>query len=149
MKKKLKLNVKVTCGIISQQHSIDRNSPPQFSRLNRLLKLWLTNGEIFFRSWVRTLVARSDWWASLKVVSISNSPWWARTALANPSGPSRSSTSRKPTGGSPDSDGGAKKNRERKVTGENDKGKMTRKSTCVYMWWSSLWEIHIRCQRKL
>lgn len=35
------------------------------------------------------------------MVSISNRPWWARTALANPSGPSRSNTSRKPTGGSP------------------------------------------------
>lgn len=79
----------------------DTNSPPQFSRLKRLLKLWLTKGEIFFRSWVRTLVARSDWWASLNVVSISSRPWWARTALAKPSGPSRRSTSRKPTGGSP------------------------------------------------
>lgn len=86
-------------------HSTHRNSPPQFSRLKRLLKLWLTNGEIFFRSWVRTLVASSDWWASLKVVSISSRPWWARTALANPSGPSCSNTSRKPTGGSPSSEG--------------------------------------------
>lgn len=102
-------------------HSTPRHSPPQFSRLKRLLKLWLTNGEIFFRSWVRTLVARSDWWASLKVVSISSRPWWARTALANPSGPSLSNTSRKPTGGSPSGAGEeSEKERVKEVNEENN-----------------------------
>lgn len=37
---------------------------------------------------------------------MSRRPRWARTALANPSGPSRSNTSRKPTGGSPGRGGG-------------------------------------------
>lgn len=68
-------------------------------------------------------MARRDWWASLKVVSISSRPWWARTALANPSGPSRSNTSRKPMGGSPGSEGGREggisKERE-EVNVEND-----------------------------
>lgn len=76
-------------------------TPPQFSTLKRLLKLWATKGAIRLRSWVRTRVARRDWWASLNVVSISSRPWWARTAFAKPSGPSLSSTSLKPTGGSP------------------------------------------------
>lgn len=53
------------------------------------------------RSWVRTRVASSDWWASLKVVSISSSPSWLRTARAKPSGPSRSRMSLKPVGGGP------------------------------------------------
>lgn len=113
-----KLPKGVTCS--STRKFSDTNSPPQFSRLKRLLKLWLTKGEIFFRSWVRTLVARSDWWASLKVVSISSRPWWARTALANPSGPSRRSTSRKPTGGSPAGRSGCKE--EKCVTGDFWKG---------------------------
>lgn len=53
------------------------------------------------RSWVRTRVASSDWWASLKVVSINSSPGWPRTARAKPSGPSRSRMSLKPAGGEP------------------------------------------------
>lgn len=75
--------------------------PPQFSRLKRLLKLWLTNGAIFLRSCVLTRVANRDWWASLKVVSISRRPWCCRIARAKPSGPSFNRTSRKPMGGSP------------------------------------------------
>lgn len=75
--------------------------PPQFSRLKRLLKLWLTKGAIFLRSCVLTRVASRDWWASLKVVSISRRPWCCLIARAKPSGPSLNKTSRKPVGGSP------------------------------------------------
>lgn len=49
---------------------------------------------------MRTLVAKRDWWASLKVVSISRSPLCFLTALAKPSGPSATKMSRKPRGGS-------------------------------------------------
>ena len=65
-------------------------------------------------------MARRDWWASLKVVSISSRPWWARTAFANPSGPSRSNTSRKPMGGSPGSEGGRISKEREKVNVENN-----------------------------
>lgn len=123
-----------------------RNLPPQFSRLKRLLKLWLTNGEMLFRSWVRTLVASSDWWASLKVVSISSSPWWARTALANPSGPSRSSTSRKPTGGSPNGERRGKKRKRKSMIRifQNNKEveKIRQQSFAIVAYWLKTWMIY-------
>ena len=72
--------------------------PPQFSKENRLLKLWDTNGDILARSWVRTLVAKSDWCASLNVVSINSRPLLSRTALANPSGPFSRKISFQPLG---------------------------------------------------
>lgn len=74
--------------------------PPQFSSAYKLLNLCATNGEIFSRSWVRTRVANSDWWASRNVVSISKSSLRPRTALANASGPSFTRMSRSPFGGS-------------------------------------------------
>lgn len=40
-------------------------APPQFSTEYKLEKLWATKGDILRRSWVRTLVASRDWWASL------------------------------------------------------------------------------------
>jgi len=56
------------------------------------------NGEMRFKSYVLTRVASRDWCASRNVVSISSSCLCCRTALASPSGPFSSSTSRQPRG---------------------------------------------------
>ena len=55
----------------------------------------------FNKSCVLTRVAKSDWWASLNVVSVNNVVFSALTALAKASGPSLTNISRKfPFGGS-------------------------------------------------
>jgi len=72
--------------------------PPQFSRANSGFRVCDMNGEMRFKSYVLTRVASSDWCASRNVVSISSSCLCCRTALASPSGPFSSSTSRQPRG---------------------------------------------------
>lgn len=83
----------------THRRATSKVAPPQFSRAYKLLNLCATYGDIFSRSWVRIRVAKSDWWASRNVVSITIRLLFFLTAFANPSGPSEIKMSLSPLGG--------------------------------------------------
>ena len=101
------------CARRSHGHSCKKRiatskvAPPQFSSESSGAIVCAVAGAASSSSRVRMRVASSDWCASRHVVSVRSSPSCARTALAKPSGPSRSSTCFQPAGGAPAGAAGA------------------------------------------
>mmetsp|Transcript_9721 Transcript_9721/g.24162 ORF Transcript_9721/g.24162 Transcript_9721/m.24162 type:complete len:219 (-) Transcript_9721:1442-2098(-) len=85
-----------------QGHSCRKRSatsnvaPPHISSEPAFCRMCEVAGATLSMSMVRMRVASRDWCASRMVVSVSSTPLCARTALAQPSAPSRSYTLRHP-----------------------------------------------------
>ena len=75
-------------------------APPHISKLKSCGVRRATASATRSMSWVRTRVARRDWWASRKVVSVKRARFCLRVHSANFSGPSLSNCCRVPAGGS-------------------------------------------------
>ena len=79
--------------------AVSNVAPPHNSMLNNWGVRRATAPAAASMSYVRTRVAMRDWWASRKVVSVTNKRFCLRVHSANFFGPSSSSRCRVPGGG--------------------------------------------------